>query len=340
MIHKKQIRLLIARQDRIGDVVLSTPIAREVKSNKPDSFVAVLVRDETKDIYLNNPFVDKIIILNEEKSFSGFWANVKTLRKIRFTHAFMLLPQERLNWILFFSFITNRIGVGHKLYQFLSFTKYVDRKKYVEEKHEADYCLDMVRKIAITPKSIVPEIYLTKEEIAGIKIFKGGFEAGKIIIGINSTSGSSAPNLPKSAYRRLIDLIISDKKFAVVITDNVVPNELQNIENVLYPTTTTTVRGLINVIASLELLISASTGPMHIAAALKIPTLSFFCPLPACSPKLWGPLGNKSDVVLPEEIYCKTQCPVDPKKCDYSKEGGLDAAEIFERLKLFLNKVN
>ncbi len=43
----------------------------------------------------------------------------------------MLLPNERLNWILFFSGIPNRIGVGHKLYQFLSFSKYVDRKKYI-----------------------------------------------------------------------------------------------------------------------------------------------------------------------------------------------------------------
>ena len=38
---------------------------------------------------------------------------------------------------------------------------------------------------------------------------------------------------------------------------------------------------------------------MHICAALKVPTLTFFCPLTACSPKLWGPLGNRSDIVLP-----------------------------------------
>ncbi len=63
----------------------------------------------------------------------------------------MLLPNERLNWILFFAGIPNRIGVGHKLYQFLSFSKYVDRKKYIPLRHEADYCLDMIRKIGIEP---------------------------------------------------------------------------------------------------------------------------------------------------------------------------------------------
>ena len=56
------IRLLITRIDRIGDVILSTPIPREVKRKYPNSFIAVLVQDYTKDIYLNNPYVDEIIV--------------------------------------------------------------------------------------------------------------------------------------------------------------------------------------------------------------------------------------------------------------------------------------
>ena len=52
---KKQLRILVARIDRIGDVVLSTPIPREIKRVYPDSFVSVLARHYTKDIYLNNP---------------------------------------------------------------------------------------------------------------------------------------------------------------------------------------------------------------------------------------------------------------------------------------------
>ena len=60
------IRLLITRVDRIGDVVLSTPIPREVKRKYPNSFVAVLVRDYTKDIYQNSPYVDEIIVYNKQ----------------------------------------------------------------------------------------------------------------------------------------------------------------------------------------------------------------------------------------------------------------------------------
>ena len=120
---KKQLRILVARIDRIGDVVLSTPLPREIKNAHPNSFVSVLVRKYTRDIYLNNPHVDEIILFDgeDDRNPKTFWQLVKEIRKYKFTHAFMLLPNERLNWILFFSGIPNRIGVGHKLYQFLKF---------------------------------------------------------------------------------------------------------------------------------------------------------------------------------------------------------------------------
>ena len=120
--------------------------------------------------------------------------------------------------------------------------------------------------------------------------------------------------------------------------NNVVP-EIDNIENVLYPNKGNTLRDSIINLASLDLLISNSTGPMHICAALNVPTVSLFCPLTACSPKLWGPLGNKSEIIMPTQNYCATQCPIDPKKCDYSKEGGLTAAEVAEKVDQFLNKI-
>ncbi len=162
----RQLRILVSRIDRIGDVVLSTPIPREIKKTYPNSFVSVLVKKYTGDIYLKNPYVDEIILYDVEDNskLKSFWQLVSEIRSFKFTHAFMLLPNERLNWILFFSGITNRIGVGHKLYQFLSFSKFVDRKKYIPLRHEADYCLDMIRKIGIQPKSVETEIFLSKDE--------------------------------------------------------------------------------------------------------------------------------------------------------------------------------
>lgn len=334
----KQLRFLIARIDRIGDVVLSTPIPREIKKNHPDSHIAVLVREYTKDIYLSNPHVDQIIIYDKNKDDSDktFWQLVKEIRKQKFINAFMLLPQKRLNYILFFSGIRNRIGVGHKLYQFLTFTKYIDRKKYNPLRHEADYCLDMIRKIGINPKGSHPDIYLSEEEKIKVAKIRKEIPQGKKIIGVNVTSGNSAPNLNIKGYKNLILLLAENSSYKIAIMDYDIPSELLDIESVIYPNKGNLLRNSIVNFAALDVLISSSTGPMHICAALKVPTLSLFCPLTACSPELWGPLGNKSLIILPEKEYCATQCPIDPKKCDYSNPGGLRSQDIIKFLETFI----
>lgn len=338
--NKSKLRILVSRIDRIGDVVLSTPIPREIKKAKPESLVAVLVRKYTRDIYLNNPHVDEIILFDgeDETNPKSFWNLVGEIRKRKFTHAFMLLPNERLNWILFFSGIPNRIGVGHKLYQFLSFSKYVDRRKYIPLRHEADFCLDMVRKIGIEPKSMEPEIFLSTEEIKKRDEIRKKLSPNKeILVGINTTSGKSSPNLSIEEYGKLIVRLSEEKNIRVFVTDNNPPTELQNINNIFYPNIGLTLRESIINFSALDILVSASTGPMHICAALEVPTISMFCPLPACSPTLWGPLGNKSEIILPEENYCQTVCPGDPHICDFSGIGGIDSEKVYQRIKSFMN---
>ena len=337
----KQLRFLISRIDRIGDVVLSTPLPREIKIKYPNSFVAVLVKNYTKDIYLNNPFVDAIITYdNLNKTEKSFMELVSEIKQYKFSHAFMLLPNEKLNYVLFMSGIKYRVGVGHKLYQFLTFTKYVDRKKYIPLRHEADYCADMIRKVGINVRSTLPEIHLTEIEKTKANSIKNKLiEDNQKLIGINISSGNSAPNLNQDEYKKLILTLKKNINYKIAVMDNNVLPDLDNIDGVLYPNKGNTLRDSIINLASLDLLISNSTGPMHICAALKVPTLSFFCPLTACSPKLWGPLGNKSEIIVPEQNYCNTQCPIDPKKCDYSKEGGLRAEFIVEKVNSFLKNL-
>lgn len=330
----KQKRILIVRPDRIGDVVLSTPIPREIKRTYPDAFVAVYLRNYTKDIYINNPYVDEIITNDfDNNGFSSFKDNVKELRKYKFTHALMLLPSEYMNYLLFFSGIPVRVGVGHKLYQFLTFTKYANRKKYIPLRHEADYCMDLARKIGVNAEDLSTEIYLTDSEKEKVKDIRAGLlKEKKLLVGIHSTSGNSAPNWEANEYSKLVKEFERNKNVRVVITDNNIPAQLNGMDNAEYPNIDKNLRESILNFAALDCLISASTGPMHIAAALKVKTISLFCPLTACSPKLWGPLGNESEVVLPSGNYCQTKCPGDPKICTFSGDGGISPSDVMEKL--------
>ncbi|MFA6026802.1 MAG: lipopolysaccharide heptosyltransferase family protein, partial [Ignavibacteriaceae bacterium] len=228
-----QLRILILRPDRLGDVVLSTPLPREIKKVFPDAFVSVLVRNYTKDIYINNPFVDEILV--DEELGNSFWQRVKRIRSFSFTHGIALLPTEKNNWLLFFSGIKIRISVGHKFYQFLSNAKSIYRRKYIPLRNEADYCLDALRKIGIENPDSAVSIYLSDKEKKRALEFRESFLINKrILVGIHATCGKSAPNLSLKEYRKLAELLVLQKDIQVFITEKEIPDELKNIEGVSY----------------------------------------------------------------------------------------------------------
>lgn len=332
----KSKRVLIVRPDRIGDTVLSTPIPRALKEENPDNFVAVLVRKYTKAVFENNPFVDEIINLDEEPSFIK---TVKKLRKYNFTHSFSLLPTEKINYLLFFAGIKFRFGVGHKLYQFITNTKSVYRRKYIPLRSEADYCFDMARKIGINKQNLKTEIFLSEEEKKSVTEFKKELNpSNKILIGLQLSSGNSAPNWYPSEYIELYKLLKNSEKFEVVITDKDKFRETEDLTELKQPGINLSLRESFTYYAALDYLISASTGPMHISAALDVKTISLFCPLTACAPELWGPVGNEAFFILPEENYCQTKCPGDPKKCNYSGSKKVNALEVFNEINKIVEK--
>lgn len=333
---EKKPRFLIIRPDRIGDVVLSTPFPREIKKVFPNSFVAVMVRPYTEDIFLNNPHVDDIISYNETDNL--FFELAKKLRAYNFDYAFMLLPKEKLNWILFFSGIKHCIGVGHKFYQFISNTKSVFRNNYDPLRHEADYCLDMLRKIGIYPNSLEPEIHLSNQEKTKAESIKKNLQDTELkVVGINTTSGKSAPNWYVDEYKKFVEYLLKIPQVKVVVTDLEVPEELKNINGVAYLNENNSLRESIINFSTLDLLISASTGPMHIAAALKVKTLSLFTRQTACSPLLWGPLGNEAEILLPEASADIKYCFPNPKNYHFDGEGGITPERVLTKTVEMLN---
>jgi ADP-heptose:LPS heptosyltransferase len=74
----------------------------------------------------------------------------------------------------------------------------------------------------------------------------------------------------------------------------------------------TDLRGLCSLLKGADLLISNSTGPMHLASALGTPVIALFSPLFVASFKRWGPYGEGHEVITPSLKTCH-KC--DPESC-------------------------
>ncbi|MCK6612770.1 MAG: lipopolysaccharide heptosyltransferase family protein [Ignavibacteriaceae bacterium] len=328
-------RFLVCRPDRLGDVTLSTPFASVLKNAFPESEVYYLVREQTAAVFENNPYVDKILFFeSKNKKSETIFTLAKQLRPLGITHAFQLIPNEQITYAMFLAGIPYRSGVGNKLFQFLTNTKSVYRRKYEQSRNEGDYCLDHLRKIGIPVENPLPRIYLSDAEKNIIAEKKAALGTGKkAIVGVHVTSGNSAPNLKPEEYQLLLEKLSGYGDLAVVNTDLEKVSGMKDLPEVAYINRGTTLRESILNYAALDWLISASTGPMHVSAALGVRTLSLFCPLPACQPALWGPMNPAARFILPDEGYCGRECPGDPHICTFSGKGGIDGERVADILR-------
>lgn len=317
-------RILVVRPDRIGDVVLSLPVLDALRHRWPRAYLAMMVRPYARSVPDRNPCLDAVIEDDPDaghRGMPGFLAQVRRLRTHRFDTALMLMPTARHAWMLFLAGIPRRLGVGRTIYQALTFTRSISRGGYMPLRHESDYCLDLARALDAREPGGRPLIEVEEEEKGKARRVLERPE-GAPVIGIHPGNGRNAPNWTAERYGALAKRLQDRHGAKIVVTGSDEEGYLAEAIVSRLDGPTLSLAGklslgeLIAVIGELDLLVSSSTGPMHLAGALGVPTVSVFCPLPARSPERWRPLGGKDRNLLPPEGQCPT-CERGPF-CDLS----------------------
>ncbi|MFZ0454892.1 MAG: glycosyltransferase family 9 protein [Ignavibacteriaceae bacterium] len=317
--------LLIVRTDRIGDVVLSLPLAEIVKKYYPECKITFLVRNYTKDILENHPFIDKIILLQEENKKVSILKNVKIIKSFGFDSGIIVYPTLQTSIIIFLSGIKNRIGTGYRWYSFLFNHKIFEHRKYAE-KHELEYNVNLLNAFGINeivaPGKVDFNLTINKKSEEKIKtLFEdNGINNDKLIIIIHPGSGGSAVDLPVNKFKYLVEELSKKDKFQILLTGSEqeieiceklkINNKIKNFAGIL------SLSELIALIDKCNIFVANSTGPLHIAAALGKYIVGFYPNLLVCSAKRWGPYTNKKIIFSPKkecsdcerEQCTKSQC--------------------------------
>lgn len=300
-------KVLLIRTDRIGDVVLSIPTIEAVKTAYPDSHITFLTRSQTAPLLLGNPHLDDILEYDPRGSLIRMR---RVLKGAHFDAAVLLHPTLRLATLLFLSRIGRRIGTGFRPYSLL-FNSRVYEHRRPSERHEADYNFSLLRPLGIGVKRSEPRMYLSEEERdwAESKLRSWGIGA-RGIVAIHPGSGGSARDWSIGSFASLGERISRELDTQVLVTGG--PGEEPLVREVASlmkrnPLTLTgqNLRRLAAIFERCDLLVTNSTGPMHMAAAVGTPVVAIFCPIQACSPKRWGPLGEGHSVLFPPVPTCR-----------------------------------
>lgn len=137
----KKTKFLILRFSSIGDIVLTTPVIRCIKTQYPDAEVHFATKKQFKVLVENNPYIDKYYLL--EKSLNPF---IKTLQSEDYDYIIDLHNNLRT------SIIKLRLGKKSFIFDKLNFKKWllVNLKiNQMPDIHIVDRYLETVKSLGV-----------------------------------------------------------------------------------------------------------------------------------------------------------------------------------------------
>ena len=312
---KSNAKILLIRTDRLGDVILSTPVATAIKQALPNSQIVFLARRYTRDLLKRHRDIDEV--LAEEDVQKGKTA-IDLLRRKQFDASIALHPDARWAWRTYRAGIPVRIGTAYRAFSVFYNYRVFEHRKHTN-RHEVEHNLNLLKPLGILQGKVTFRFDLPEpvRERTRLLLEKKGWNPEQPLIVLHPGSGGSAVDWPAASFGRLAKEL-RDRNLAVAVTGVVSEREL--IDDVVRTTQTELLRldnalNLLELAAVLEqasVVVANSTGPLHLAVAMGTEVVGLYCPVPPCHPERWGPYGRTDSVLVPQKVSCKT---CDSKMC-------------------------
>jgi len=310
---KESKSVLILKYDRIGDMVVTTPIFRELKIAYPDISLSVLASKVNKDVIKNNPYIDNIYTNYKNNVFKDLPILLKLRKKnfdvcIELEHSVIPHAIFRLKIIKPKKIISihkdGRYGVkGSELKLYDYFTE----KDKIN--HFGKIWLDTLFFFGVKPKSSVYDFFLGNIERDKAKNFLASL-GKKIKIGINIEGSFPEKSIQKKELEKIcVGLHNNFNNIIIVVLTT--PEKLLEKKKMLskfgldYVVTSYSTETIIDVAAlieQLDLIITPDTSIVHIASSFDKPIVSIH-ENNKDSFRLWSPTSPLSKTVFAKSNY-------------------------------------
>jgi ADP-heptose:LPS heptosyltransferase len=283
-IHKAE-SVLFLRYDRIGDMVITTPVFRELKLAYPHVKITVLASKANQSVLLNNPYVDHIIVNYKNNLFADL-PSLLQLRKqkfdvcVEFDHSVIPHAIIRLKVIKPKKVISvkkdgryNVDGSELSLYDF-----YTERP---DNTHFRDIWLATLKPFGINPKSNNYDLFVADDQQKQAQDFTNQYPS-KFLIGINLEGAVKGKKIQFSELWKICQgLHKANNNIQIIILTT--PGNLKSVDEkvtessldyVVASYKTNTILDAAALIGQLDLIITPDTSIVHIASAFNKPIVT------------------------------------------------------------------
>ena len=340
-----QKKFLIIKLSALGDIVHALPVARTLRQAYPDAFIAWMIEERYQGLLHNNPDIDKIIPIRikswrknlNREAFKEILQIIKNLRQQNFDVVFDLHGLIKSGVIAMLSGARIKSGFHRKnCKEKISSIFFNKKAPYIAGGiHVIDMYLTLVQSTLEIQNKVkqfpLPKIRDQKVE----DFFQHHPElTSKNIIGINPGAGFESKLWELERFAQLADRITVELNCSILLTWG--PGEEHKINQIAasmkqkcWVAPSTSIQESIALYKHLTLLVSCDSGPLHLCAALGIPTVSMFGPT---DPVRNGAYGL-NHITVYKKLDCsfcwKRKCPLGTNEC--MKQVTVD--EVFESVR-------
>ncbi|MEX0449086.1 glycosyltransferase family 9 protein [Spiribacter sp. 221] len=284
---KTPARILVARSDKLGDFMLTWPALATLRKALPDARIDLLVSAPVAEIGSACPYSDGVII-DQGQALMGLG---REIRQNRYDAAIALFSTARVAGSLLLGAVPYRLAPATKLAQVLFNHRLVQRRSRSEQPEHV-YNTDLVYRFLADHGIDCPEViqgpYLRlsrgeRDQAEQALRWRYRIPSDARLVVLHPGSGGSANNLSTARYAELANRLTCADDVFVLVTAG--PGEKAQAERVAqaisaHPAAVhASCEGLMafaHVLALADMFISGSTGPLHIAGALDVPTAAFY----------------------------------------------------------------
>ncbi|MFT5183797.1 MAG: heptosyltransferase-3 [Flavobacteriales bacterium] len=291
-------RIAVVRTDSIGDVMLTLPLVGVIKSLW-DCELTFIGKGYTKSVVRCCAHVDEFQDWDAVKDLS-FDEQISWIRSMKLDAIIFAFPDKSVLKAASAAGVKCRVATGKRLHSLKYANKWAWFSRKKSDLHEAQLNIKLLSVFGV--KSIpnlgdlpalqgFTELARLKPEF--IKV------VGKKRIILHPKSQGSAVEWGSENFSALIQAL-EMKDVEIVITGTQKEFELVRDElpfqqaNVANQMGKMSLEELIAFINTADAMVAASTGPLHIAAALGVRTIGLYTPQRPMHPGRWAPIGSNS----------------------------------------------
>jgi len=301
----------------VGDAVLAIPAMKAVRARFPEAQITLLVRPWVAGVFTSAPFIDKVWSEPRPAGISDWIRLSGSIRASRFDMALLFPNSFESAAMVFLGGVPQRIGYAADGRRWL-LTHWI--KPSAEKRHQVYYYLDLASAVSAGVGHPSIEIDANAEEKLQARklLLSAGIAPNRRYLVLNPGAAyGSAKRWREERFAEAADTLASELEMDVAIIGSEVERSIaERIQRLMRSHVAvlngrTSLETLIGVISESSLVLTNDSGPMHLAAALGVPTVAVFGPTDDAAT---GPYGRRTRIVR-QPVDCSPcmlrNCPID-----------------------------